>query len=109
MDSRINIIKGVHPGKLIERELKKKNITQLLLATKTGITYQTINAIIAGRRNLTTEQALKIESVLGYEEEFLFILQSFHGIEQYKNTEFAQLYPKAPKNKKNLFWDQYIQ
>ena len=24
MDSRINIIKGVHPGKLIERELKKK-------------------------------------------------------------------------------------
>jgi addiction module HigA family antidote len=105
MDSRINIIKGVHPGKLIERDLKKKCITQRSLATETGITYQTINAIIAGRRNLTTEQALKIESVLGYEEGFLSILQSFYDIKQYKDKEFANLYPKIPKVRRILFWD----
>jgi hypothetical protein len=37
MDSRIDIIKGVHPGKFIERELKKKNFSQRALAKGTGI------------------------------------------------------------------------
>lgn len=80
MDSRIDIIKGIHPGKFIERELKKKNLTQRALAEETGIPYQTINAIIAGRRNLTTEQALKIDSSLNLEEGFLAILQTHYYI-----------------------------
>ena len=73
MDSRIDIIKGIHPGKMIERDLNKKNITQRSLADETGIPYQTINAVIAGRRNLTTEQALRVEISLGYEEGFFFL------------------------------------
>mgnify|MGYP005946897215 FL=1 len=44
-------VRGVNPGKFIERELKKGNLTQRSLAEATGIPYQTINAIIAGRRN----------------------------------------------------------
>ena len=62
MDNRINILKGIHPGKLIERDLKKQDSTQRSLAEETGIPYQTINAIITGKRNLTTEQALKIQT-----------------------------------------------
>lgn len=105
MDNRIKIIKGLHPGKLIERDLKKKRITQRCLAEETGIPYQTINAIITGKRNLTTGQALDIEKALGYEEGFLKILQSYHDIKQYKNKSYANLYPIAPKIRKNLFWD----
>ncbi|MDD2311780.1 MULTISPECIES: helix-turn-helix transcriptional regulator [Dysgonomonadaceae] len=55
MDSRINILKGIHPGKLIERDLKKQDITQRSLAEKIDVPYQAINAIIMGKRNLTTE------------------------------------------------------
>ena len=84
MDSRIDIIKGIHPGKFIERELKKGNLTQRSLAEATGIPYQTINAIIAGRRNLTTEQAIKIDSVLNLEEGFFSILQVYYDIKQYR-------------------------
>ncbi|MEA4978997.1 MAG: helix-turn-helix domain-containing protein [Petrimonas sp.] len=105
MDSRINILKGIHPGKLIERDLKKQAITQRSLGEETGIPYQTINAIITGKRNLTIGQALKIETALGYEEGFLSILQSYHDIEQYKDKESALLYPEAPKIRKILFWD----
>lgn len=105
MNSRIDILKGVHPGKLIERDLKKKGMTQRKLAEETGIPYQTINAIIGGRRKLTTEHTLKIEAVLGYDEGFLAILQSYYDIKQYKDKEFALLYPEAPHVRKILFWD----
>lgn len=105
MDSRIEIIKGIHPGKFIERELKKKTLTQRALAEDTGIPYQTINAIIAGRRNLTTEQALKIDSSLDLEEGFLAILQTHYDIKQYREKELANLYTGHPNIRKILFWD----
>lgn len=105
MNNLIDIIKGIHPGKFIERELKKKNLTQRALAEETGIPFQTINAIIAGRRNLTTEQALKIDQILGYEEGFFAILQTHYDIKQYKEKELASIYTEAPQIRKSLFWD----
>jgi len=105
MDSRIEIIKGIHPGKFIERELKKKNITQRALAEETGISYQTINAVIAGRRSLTTGQAIKIDFVLNLEEGFLAILQTHYDIKQHKEKELAHLYTGSPHIRRILFWD----
>ncbi|NMA73846.1 MAG: HigA family addiction module antidote protein [Bacteroidales bacterium] len=105
MNNIIDIIKGIHPGKFIDRELKKKNLTQRALAEQTGIPYQTINTIIAGRRNITTEQALKVDRALGYEEGFLAILQTHYDIKQYKEKELASIYTEAPHIRKSLFWD----
>lgn len=105
MNNLIDIIKGIHPGKFIERELKKKNLTQRALAEETDIPFQTINAIIAGRRNLTTEQALKIDQTLGYEDGFFAILQTHYDIKQYKEKELANIYTEAPHIRKSLFWD----
>ncbi len=105
MNNLIDIIKGIHPGKFIERELKKKNLTQRAFAEETGIPFQTINAIIAGRRNLTTEQALKIDQTLGYEEGFFVILQTHYDIKQYKEKELASIYTEAPHIRRSLFWD----
>lgn len=105
MDIRIDIIKGVHPGKFIERELNKKNLSQRAFAETTGIPYQTINAIISGRRNLTIEQALKIDKALNCEEGFFAILQTHYDIEKYKNKELNGIYSEAPRIRKSLFWD----
>lgn len=105
MNNLIDIIKGIHPGKLIERELKKKNLTQRGLAENTGIPFQTINTIIAGRRNLTTEQAMKLDKALGYEEGFFALLQTYYNIAQYKEKEFASMYSEAPRIRRSLFWD----
>ena len=95
MNNLIDIIKGIHPGKFIERELKKKHLTQRALADETGIPFQTINAIIAGRRSLTTKQALKIDQILGYEEGFFAILQTHYDIKQYKEKELASIYTSS--------------
>lgn len=105
MNNLIEIIKGIHPGKFIERELNKKNLTQRALAEKTAIPFQTINAIIAGRRNLTTEQALKIDQALGFDDGFFAILQTHYDIKQYKEKELASLYTEAPRVRRSLFWD----
>lgn len=105
MNNLIDIIKGIHPGKFIERELNKKGLTQCALAEKTSIPFRTINAIIAGRRNLTTEQALKIDRILGFEQGFFAILQTHYDIKQCREKELAGLYPEAPRIRKSLFWD----
>ncbi|HBG42750.1 MAG TPA: plasmid maintenance system antidote protein [Porphyromonadaceae bacterium] len=105
MDSQVDILKGIHPGKLIERELKKKGLTRQVLSEQTDIPYKTMNAIIAGRRNLTVLQALKIEQALGYKEGFLAILQTYHNIRQYKDNEFSRIYAEPPRIRKSLFWD----
>lgn len=105
MYNHIDIIQGIHPGKFIGRELRKKNITQRKLAEQTGISYQTINAIIAGKRNLTIEQSLKIADVMGYEEPFLALLQTYYDIEKIREKELDTLYQGIPRIRKSLFWD----
>lgn len=105
MKNLIEIIKGIHPGKFIERELKKKKLTQRSLAEETAIPFQTMNAIIVGKRNLTTDQALKIDQALGFEDGFFAILQTHYDIKQYKEKELASLYTEAPRIRKSLLWD----
>jgi antitoxin HigA-1 len=105
MDKRIDIIKGVHPGKLMERDLKKRGMSQRTLSEWTNIPYQTINAILSGKRNLTTKQAVDIEHELGYEEGFLLILQAFHEIKSMKEKELANQFPDKPNIRRILFWD----
>lgn len=73
------------------------------MAEETAIPFQTINAIIAGRRNLTTEQAIKLDKALGYEEGFFAILQTHYDIAQYKDKELANIYSEAPRIRKSLF------
>jgi len=105
MNNRIDILKGIHPGKIIERDLNKKHLTQRALAKTIRVPYQTINAIISGRRNITLETALNIERTLGYDEGFLLILQDFHNISVYKERKSKEKYNSAPNIRKSLFWD----
>jgi addiction module HigA family antidote len=106
MNHRIELIKGIHPGKLIERDLRKRGITQLMLAANTGIEYHTINEIIAGKRNLTIEQATKIESFMGYDEGFLSQLQTYYDIKQNQNIKNSRMRSQTPPHiRRIVFWD----
>ena len=105
MDKRIELIRGIHPGKIIKRDIRRKKLNQRILAEATNIPYQTINAIIQGKRNLTTEQALKIERILCYQEGFLAVLQTYYEIKQHKDEELSMLYKGIPSVRMSLFWD----
>ena len=103
--SKIDILKGILPGKIISRELKQRAISQRAFASAIKEHSQTLNAIIAGRRRMTTEMALKIESALGFEEGFLLTLQIYHDIAEYKNVHNSNSVSGIPNVRRCLFWD----
>ncbi|MDD6211081.1 MAG: HigA family addiction module antitoxin [Bacteroidales bacterium] len=105
MKTNIEKYKGIHPGKIIDRELKKRKISQRAFANSIGIHGQTLNAIIKGRRSMTIEQSYKLEKELGYEEEFLIVLQAQYDYQEFKRKKENEKYSTRPDIRKILFWD----
>ena len=84
MEEQIQKYKGIHPGVVIEQEYIKRNMSQRELAAKIGVHFQTLNAVINGRRKLTLELAYKLEKEFGCEEGFLAVLQTLYDYSEYK-------------------------
>jgi antitoxin HigA-1 len=103
MKDILNLIKGVHPGKFVGRELKKRDYSQRQFAIAIGEHPQTLNAIINGRRNMNTELSLKIEQDLGLDEGFLMTLQIHYDIKQSKID--LNYKPDLSKLREGIFWD----
>lgn len=102
---KIDILKGIHPGKIIERDLRKTHISQRTLSLRANVPYQTINNVIAGTRGISTDMALKIEKTLDYEEGFLSVLQTYYDIDTYKSKLLNEQNQTKPNIRKSLFWD----
>lgn len=99
--------KGIHPGIVLNRELKKRSLKQRPFAMAINEHPQTLNAITKGKRNLNTALALKIEKKLGLEEGTLAILQTYYeiGIEKDKLKSKT---PNLSSLRESLFWDTDI-
>jgi addiction module HigA family antidote len=104
MNSNLNILKGIHPGLVIERELKKRKLRKNSFALKLQEYPQTITAITKGRRGITTSLALKIEKTLGFDEGFLMMLQVYFDIEVEKKKQIKNT-PNLKLIRPVLFWD----
>lgn len=100
--------KGIHPGIILDRELRKRSIKQRPFALSIEEHPQTFNAITKGKRRISTALALKIERELGLEEGTLVILQAFYEIQKIKEKE-SKSTPKLNVLSKALFWDTDIQ
>ncbi|MER3373399.1 MAG: helix-turn-helix domain-containing protein [Allomuricauda sp.] len=94
--------KGTHPGRVLERELKKRSLKQRPFALFIGEHPQTLNAITKGKRRLGTALALKIEAKLGLEEGSLVLLQAFYEIEKAKEGQPSRT-PDFSVLRKSLF------
>ena len=99
--------KGIHPGKVLDRELKKRSIKQRPFALSLEEHPQTFNAITKGKRGISTALALKIERELGLEEGTLVILQAYYDIQKNKEKEIRST-PDLHILSKGLFWDTDI-
>lgn len=108
MFERFEKYKGIHPGAVIDRELKKRNLSQRSFAMSLPEHPQSFNAIIKGKRRLNTALALKIEHALGLEEGALSMLQLFYDINGEKRKEASGHHPNFSILRKNLFWDTDI-
>lgn len=99
--------KYIHPGKVILRELEKRQIKQRPFAQKIGMHPQTLNAICKGRRKLPLEFALKMELYFEFPEGSLALLQTYFDIQTLKSHQAASK-PKLELLRKQLFWDTDI-
>jgi addiction module HigA family antidote len=105
--SRFDKYRGIHPGIVLERELEKRAIKQRPFALSICEHPQTFNAIIKGKRGISTALALKIEQALSMEEGTLLILQAFYDIRMEKERHEGNK-PNLSLLRRSLFWDTDI-
>jgi antitoxin HigA-1 len=101
----LNHIKGVHPGIILDRELKKRGLSKWPFALSIKEFPQTLSAITKGKRNMNTSLALRIEEALGIEEGFFMTLQVFHDIKMEKRRLSQPHHPDLSLLRPVLFWD----
>ncbi|MEG2771034.1 MAG: plasmid maintenance system antidote protein [Alistipes sp.] len=105
MNTKIELLKGIHPGLLLGRELGRSGMKSRELAASVGEYPQTISAIIRGRRSMNTALSIRIEQALGLEEGTLMTLQVFYDIAQEKRKTASIETPDTSLFRKALFWD----
>lgn len=104
MNNEITILKGIHPGIVLEKKLKEKKIRKGPFALSINEYPQTLWAITKGKRDMNLPLAIKIEEALGLEEGYFMLLQLYHDIRQEKLKREGKK-PDLSKFRKVLFWD----
>lgn len=87
MELELEILKGIHLGFVLERELKKRKIAKGKFALALQEYPQILSDITKGKRKMNTALSLKIEKALYLKEGFFMILQFFYDIELEKRKE----------------------
>lgn len=103
MIKELDILKGIHPGIVLERKIKEQNLRKGKLALAIREFPQVLTDITKGRRGMNTALALKLEKALGLEEGYFMILQVYYDINRLKKQKTRQ--PDLSKFRKVLFWD----
>lgn len=71
---------AIHPGELLAEEIEEHGLTQKALAEAMGRPAQVVNEIIRGRKAITAETAIQLESALGTSARFWLNLQSMYDL-----------------------------
>ena len=74
-DDRITGFRAVHPGEVLNDELKERGIKQKDLASKMGILPSHLNELIKGKRSFTVTIAMALEKELGIPYDFWMRMQ----------------------------------
>lgn len=107
MDTQFEKYKGIHPGIVLGRELKKRSLKQRPFALAISEHPQTFNAVTKGKRNMNIVLALKAERELHLEEGTLVLLQAYYDIKKQKEKQ-KKYAPDLSILRKSLFWDTDI-
>ncbi|MNK05503.1 hypothetical protein D3C87_233860 [compost metagenome] len=100
--------KGIHPGLILERELKKRGLVKSHFAEMVQEHPQTLNAIYKGKRKLPIGLCFKIDDALSFEEGTMYKLQSAYEMQKYIKKFRRQIPELAAKLRPGLFWDTDI-
>lgn len=83
VDSKGNELKTnvlLHPGEILEMELTARGLTKSKFAMEIKMYPSHMSDLLKGKKNITEDIALRIESVLGISAEFWMRLQVEYNI-----------------------------
>ena len=72
---------AVHPGMMIKPELEERGISQKEFAKMVGVQASHLSEVLNGKRTLTTDLAMKIESAIGLPAKVLLSAQTQYELE----------------------------
>lgn len=104
---KLEKIKGVHPGDILRRELKIRDIKGSQLADYIDEHKQTISAILNKRRDINPKLSIKLGKQFNVDEDYFMLLQASYDV---KNTSQAEIQnsPNMNNLRKVIFWDTNI-
>jgi len=105
MEKLISKFKGIHPGIILERELKRKGFKKGPFALSLNEYPQTLNDITKGKRGITASLSIKLDQSLGLEEGTMFLLQAYYEIQKEKDKKTSNDKPDLSIIRQILFWD----
>src|SRR5687768_7254299 len=109
MFKELSIIKGIHPGLILDRKLREKKLKKSRFALTIKEYPQTLTAITKGKRGMNPALAIKIEKALGMEEGYLMVLQAFYDMKEEKlRQQSGSGIPDLSRLRSGLFWDTDI-
>jgi addiction module HigA family antidote len=71
---------AIHPGEILKDELEELHITPTELARQIAVPANRISQIVAGRRSITGDTALRLAHWFGNSPEFWLNLQSAYDL-----------------------------
>ena len=108
IDSNIAIIKGIHPGIILERELKKRKLPKRRFALSINEYPQLLGDITKGKRKINPSLSIRIGKALGLDESFFSVLQAYYDIKLEKEKQSNLVHPDLKKFRPVVFWDTDI-
>jgi addiction module HigA family antidote len=82
---------AVHPGRLLKRELKARNLSANRLALDLGVPSGRITDILNGRRSVTADTAVRLGRYFGNRAQFWLDLQSQYDIARIEREHGAEI------------------
>lgn len=92
----------IHPGETIADLLDARNITQVDLANRTGVTPAFVSSVITGKKDISASFAMALEYVLGIPKSFWLNLQARYDAELLEADEVFTIKEEEKEVRKRL-------
>jgi addiction module HigA family antidote len=92
---------NIHPGEILQLEfLEPLNITPYRLSKDIGVAQTRISEILAGKRSITADTALRLSRYFGNTAQFWLNLQTQYDLRQAleENSQVYNQIPQLPSN-----------
>ncbi len=74
IEDNMELLKGIHPGIVLERELRKRKLPKRRIALSIGEYPQLLGDITKGKRRINPALSIRLGDALGIDESFFAVL-----------------------------------